>query len=290
MLDNLFLMLNEPLAFIPVALLFGLAIGSFLNVVIHRMPVMMQREWKHQCMELLEQPDGSETSDRYDLVWPPSTCPKCHTRIKAIHNIPVFSYLILRGKCAGCGGAISARYPIIEAFTGVLSAVVAWHFGFGWECLAALVFTWLLIAMSGIDIDHQLLPDSLTLLLLWLGLAVNIHGMFVPLEDAVIGALAGYLSLRGVYHLFKLLTGKEGMGFGDFKLFAAFGAWLGWQALPLIILLSSLVGAVIGIALIGLRGRDRNIPIPFGPYLAAAGWIALLWGEQITGWYLGQFS
>ena len=276
----------------------GLLAGSFLNVVIHRVPIMLDREWKSQAREILSgqsEPALSTAAaapvERYNLLVPRSACPKCSAPIKAWQNIPVLSWLILRGKCANCAAPISARYPIIELFTALLSVAVAWKFGVHWYTAAALFFTWMLIAMSGIDFDTTLLPDNMTYPLLWVGLLLSIAGpdpalgLPVDMKSSIIGAVAGYLSLWSVYHLFKLLTGKEGMGYGDFKLFGALGAWLGWQSLPLIILLSAFTGAVVGITLIVVRGRDRNIPIPFGPYLAAAGWIALMWGDQLIGAY-----
>ena len=267
----------------------GLLIGSFLNVVVHRTPIILDRQWRRQCDELA----GRETSaaPRFDIVVPRSACPACKAPIKAIHNVPVLSWLALRGKCADCKARISARYPLVELLTGLLSAAVAWKFGYTPQMGAALVLTWFLIALTFIDFDTQLLPDALTLPLLWLGLTASVLG-YTPIEprNAIMGALAGYLSLWSVYHLFRLATGKEGMGYGDFKLLAGLGAWLGWQMLLPIILLSAAVGAVTGIALILLRGRDRNIPIPFGPFLAAAGWIALMWGQQIVTGYLGMFA
>lgn len=288
----------SPATWIIVILVLGLLVGSFLNVVIHRLPVMMDREWKAQAQEILgpsayEPPRAENTTPAtYNLLVPRSACPKCGTMITAWQNIPVVSYLFLRGACANCKTKISIRYPLIELFTGVLSAAVAWKFGATWYCGAALILTWALIALSVIDFDHQLLPDDITLPLLWLGLLLSLAPMIPSLElpvssrDSIIGAAAGYLSLWSVYKLFKWLTGKEGMGYGDFKLLAVLGAWLGWQMLLVIILLSACVGAIVGISLVIFRGRDRNIPIPFGPYLAAAGWIALMWGDQIVGSYL----
>ncbi|MEO5702423.1 MAG: A24 family peptidase [Gammaproteobacteria bacterium] len=279
-----------PWLVVSLAAVLGLLVGSFLNVVIYRLPVMMQREWRTQCAELLQ--TASEPAlPRFDLSTPRSRCPACNHAITAFENIPVISYLVLRGKCSACSKAISPRYPSIEILTGILSAIVAAHFGFGWMAGAALILTWALIALSFIDVDHQLLPDSITLPFLWGGLALSLvtldgNVLFANSHDAIIGAFAGYLSLWSVYWLFKLLTGKEGMGHGDFKLLAMLGAWLGWQALPVIILMSSLVGAVAGIGMILIRGRDRNLPIPFGPYLALAGWITLLWGKDITHAYL----
>ena len=267
------------------SLLLGLCVGSFLNVVIHRLPRMMESEWRAQCAELRGEEAPGETP--LSLALPRSRCPHCGHQITALENIPVISYLWLRGRCAGCKAAISPRYPIIEALTGLLSAFTVWHFGPTLAAGAALCLIWALIALTFIDFDTQLLPDSITLPLLWLGLLFNLTGGFISLSTAVIGAMAGYLALWSVYWLFKLVTGKEGMGYGDFKLLAALGAWLGWQMLPAIILLSSVVGAVVGISLIVFARQGRNVPIPFGPYLAAAGVIALFWGAQITQKYLG---
>lgn len=264
--------------------LLGLLVGSFLNVVIHRLPKMMEREWRSQCAELAGQ--ELQTEAAYNLVVPRSACPHCGHRISALENVPVLSYLLLRGKCKGCGAAISLRYPIVEALSGALSAYAAWHFGFGMAALAAIVFVWAMIALTFIDFDTQLLPDDITLPLLWLGLLLNLNQTFTSLPGAIIGAAAGYLVLWSVYWMFKLTTGKEGMGYGDFKLLAAIGAWLGWQMLPLVILLSSLVGAVVGITLIVALKHGRNIPIPFGPYLAGGGLIALFWGQMLTQEYL----
>ena len=263
-----------------VAALFGLLVGSFLNVVIHRIPKMMQRESDNY----VAQESGKEAphTDRYNLMVPRSACPHCGHQITALENIPVISWLALRGKCRKCKAPISARYPAVELLTGVLAGVLVWTFGSGLAGLATLLFLFLLVSMTFIDIDTQLLPDDLTYPLLWAGLLVNLHGTFVPLQDAVVGAAAGYLVLWSVYWLFKLVTGKEGMGYGDFKLLAALGAWLGWQMLPTIILLSSVVGAIVGISLIVFAKRGRDKPIPFGPYLAAAGLIALLYGSGIS--------
>jgi leader peptidase (prepilin peptidase)/N-methyltransferase len=267
----------------------GLLVGSFLNVVIHRTPVILERQWRRQCDELA----GRETpaEPRYNLVVPRSACPACKAPIKAIQNVPLLSWLALRGRCASCKAWISARYPLVELLTAILSAGIAWRFApAGLPAVGvALVLTWFLIVLTFIDFDTQLLPDSLTLPLLWLGLLASVMGYTgIAPRDAIIGALAGYLSLWSVYHLFRLATGKEGMGYGDFKLLAALGAWLGWQMLLPIILLSALVGALTGITLIVVRGRDRSVPIPFGPFLAAAGWIALIWGPQIVAGYLGR--
>ncbi len=283
------LLQSSTIFFMTLFAVIGLMVGSFLNVVIHRLPKMLERGWLQQCADL----NGQTTENvspynlpRYNLLAPRSACPHCGHKIGALENIPLISYLLLRGKCRGCGAAISARYPIVEALSGILSAYVAWHFGFGLAALAALLFIWALLALTFIDADTQLLPDDITLPLLWLGLLFNLSGTFIDLPSAVIGAVAGYLTLWAVYWLFKLATGKDGMGYGDFKLLAAIGAWLGWQMLPLVILLSSLVGAVVGLTLIVAARHGRNIPIPFGPYLAGGGLIALFWGQPLTQGYL----
>ena len=277
--------LSDPIAFTTLAGLLGLFVGSFLNVVIHRLPRMMERDWHAQAAELRgEEPPAGE---RFNLATPRSRCPHCGHQITLLENIPLVSYLVLRGRCGHCGAGISKRYPIVEAVSALLSAYAAWHFGFGAAALGALLFVWAMVALTFIDLDTQLLPDDITLPLLWLGLAFNVGGTYTELPAAVIGAMAGYLALWSVFWLFKLATGKEGMGYGDFKLLAAIGAWLGWQMLPLTILLSSLVGAAVGIVLIVAARHGRNVPIPFGPYLAAAGLIALFWGEGITARYLG---
>ncbi|GAB3475147.1 prepilin peptidase [Azotobacter salinestris] len=275
-------------AFVFCAGLLGLVVGSFLNVVIHRLPKMMLHDWQAQAREVLELP-GEEPGQPFNLLLPHSHCPGCGHEIRPWENIPLLGWLFLGGRCSACKTPISVRYPLVELACGLLSAHVAWHYGFGWQAGAMLLLGWGLLAMSLIDYDHQLLPDSLVLPLLWLGLILNSFGLFVFLEDALWGAVAGYLSLWSVYWLFKLLTGKEGMGYGDFKLLAMLGAWGGWQILPLTILLSSLVGAVLGILILRLRRAESGTPIPFGPFLALAGWIALLWGERITGSYL-QFA
>ncbi len=272
-------LLLDPAAAPFIAAAIGLCVGSFLNVVIHRLPQMLQRGWQGECAEL-----RGETAlelPRYDLVMPSSKCPTCGHGITALENIPVLSWLALRGKCSACGARISARYPLVEILGGVLASCAILRFGPTWEGLAACGFLWTLLALTFIDFDTQLLPDDITLPLLWAGLAVNVFGVFVPLREAVIGAMAGYLSLWAVYWLFKLIRGKEGMGHGDFKLLAALGAWLGWQMLPLIILMSSVVGAFIGITLVVFKGRDHNIPLAFGPYLAIAGAIALFFGRTL---------
>jgi leader peptidase (prepilin peptidase)/N-methyltransferase len=273
--------------FLLAAALLGLSVGSFLNVVAHRLPGMMERDWKKECRKLLElaEEDG-RPQEPFDLIRPRSRCPHCGHPITALENIPILSYLILRGRCSDCGSSISLRYPLVELITAVLSVIVAWRFGFSWQTAALLPLTWALIALSLIDFDHKLLPDSIIFPFLWGGLILSLFGIFTDPKSAIIGAAAGYLSLWSIFQLFKILTGKEGMGYGDFKLLALFGAWQGWQYLLQIVLLSSLVGAIMGILLILLRNRDRSIPIPFGPYLAAAGWISLLWGKEINLYYL----
>lgn len=279
------LLASSPLAFVLCALILGLLVGSFLNVVIYRLPLMMIRDWKIQSREMLNLPPEPQLQT-FNLILPHSRCPHCSHKIRAWENIPVASYLFLSGKCSQCKAPISKRYPLVELACGVLSAFIAWHFGFGWQAAAMLMLTWGLLSMSLIDADHQLLPDAIVLPLLWLGLIVNAFGLFTSLTDALWGAVAGYLVLWCVFWLFKLITGKEGMGYGDFKLLAMLGAWGGWQILPLTILLSSIVGAVLGLILLRLRNVETSTPIPFGPYLALAGWIALLWGDQITTSYL----
>lgn len=270
--------------FITLSVIFGLVVGSFLNVVIHRLPKMMEREWHNNCLELQgkEIPEAS----KYTLAQPRSACPNCAHQITALENIPVLSYLFLKGKCSGCKTAISARYPLIEALTGALIGLVAWKFGYTGLTLFAWVFTFALIALTFIDFDTQLLPDDITLPLLWLGLLFNLNNGFTDIKSAVVGAVAGYLILWSIYWLFKLVTGKEGMGYGDFKLLAAIGAWFGWQLLPAVILLSSVLGAVIGIALIVFTKRGRETPMPFGPFLAIGGIAALFFGSQLASYYL----
>lgn len=281
---------THPILFISISGLIGLLVGSFLNVVIYRLPVMTERHWRLECHEYLEIDKPAEEHDKevFNLILPGSCCPVCQQAIRAYQNIPVISYILLRGKCANCQSKISIRYPVIEALTGIASAVVAWHFGFAPETLFALILTWSLITLSAIDIDHQLLPDTITLPVLWLGLILSLFSFFTDSHSSIIGAVAGYLSLWTVFQVFRLVTGKDGMGYGDFKLLALFGAWLGWQFLPVIILLSSLVGAVAGLSMVILVKRDRNIPIPFGPYLAGAGWLALIWGDRINQFYLSS--
>ena len=271
--------------------LVSLCVGSFLNVVIYRLPLMMQREWQSECRLLLDdelntnQAKPKNTSEPFNLVKPNSTCPKCKTAIKPWQNIPIISWLILKGKCASCSNPISIRYPAIEAITALLSLVVAYTFGATEQALLYIVITWALVALTFIDIDHMLLPDQLTLPLVWLALIAAVAGITITPSDAIMGAAFGYLSLWSVFWLFKLVTGKEGMGYGDFKLLALFGALLGWQSLLTIILLSSVVGAIIGIALLSIQGKDKASPIPFGPYLAIAGWITLLWGNHLQSAY-----
>lgn len=278
-----FLLASPPATALGCGLL-GLLVGSFLNVVIHRLPRMMDSEWQAQCRELRGEPAAPATT--YNLVVPRSSCPQCGHRITAAENIPVVSWLALGGQCRACKARISPRYPLVEALTGLLSGVVAWHFGFSWTLAGGLVLTWALVALAFIDLDTTLLPDDITLPLAWAGLLLNLNAVFVPLADAVIGAAAGYLCLWTVYQAFKLVTGKEGMGFGDFKLLAAIGAFLGWKMLPVVILLSSVVGALVGIGLIVFARHARGKPIPFGPYLAAAGFIGLVWGDALTQYWL----
>ncbi|KMK92079.1 prepilin peptidase [Aeromonas dhakensis] len=278
-----------PWLYFSLVFLFSLMIGSFLNVVIHRLPIMLEREWQAEYLSYFNPETQLQQEERYNLMVPRSACPHCGHAITAMENIPLLSWLWLKGRCRECLAPISARYPLVELLTALLSLVVAATFPPSWGLLAALLLTWVLVALTFIDLDKMLLPDQLTLPLLWGGLLFNLAGGFVPLADAVIGAMAGYLVLWSLYWAFKLLTGKEGMGYGDFKLLAALGAWLGWQALPIVLLLSSLVGAIIGISLILLRNHHQGKPIPFGPYLAIAGWIALLWGDTITRWYLTTF-
>lgn len=278
---------TSPILWVALVCLIGLMIGSFLNVVIYRLPIMMHLAWRKDCNEYLQNtPVPTVTETPFNLVLPLSRCPHCGTQIKPYQNIPVISYVLLKGRCAHCQQPIAKRYPLIEALTAIISAVVAWHFGYSVQTVFALLLSWSLIALSVIDLDHQLLPDNITLPVLWLGLLLSLFDIFTDTHTSLIGAIAGYLSLWAVFHVFKLATGKEGMGYGDFKLLALFGAWLGWQYLPLIILLSSVVGAVVGVGLIVFARHQRNTPMPFGPYLAAAGWIALMWGKSLNQTYL----
>ena len=294
------LLATSPPMFVGTCLVLGLVVGSFLNVVIHRLPVMLERQWREECAHYTvpataADPGTAGPGEPYNLIVPRSACPACKAPITALQNIPVISWLVLRGRCASCRQPISVRYPLVEALTGLLSAWVAWQFGFGLTALAGLILTWFLIALTFIDVDRQLLPDTLTLPLLWLGLTLSLFGpqggAAVPVEvrSSVIGAAAGYLSLWSVYHLFRLLTGKEGMGYGDFKLFAALGAWLGWQMLLPVLLIAAVVGAVVGIALLAVRDQDRGTPIAFGPFLAASGWLVLMFGHPLVERYLGLF-
>ena len=310
------LLTQTPALLYAIIALFALAVGSFLNVVIHRLPLMMEEEWRRECAHLAQADaeaaaashaatgpvpspvspaalssasapaSSAAPSALLSLSRPGSHCPHCGHRIRAGENIPLLSYLLLRGRCSACQQPINPRYPLVEALTALLSVLVVWRLGLTWEAAAALLLTWGLIALAFIDLDTQLLPDSITLPLLWLGLLISLDHWYVTPSESILGAVLAYLFLWTVYQLFKLTTGREGMGYGDFKLFAVFGAWLGWQALPLILILSSVVGAVIGVILLARSGRDRHTPLPFGPYLAAAGWIALLWGESISGVYL----
>jgi leader peptidase (prepilin peptidase)/N-methyltransferase len=295
--DVVVLYVSSPALFAGSIFLLGLIIGSFLNVVIYRLPIILERQWRLQASEVLaasaEPAAPAVPADRFTLSTPRSACPNCKASITALQNIPVISWLVLRGRCASCKARISARYPMVELATGALSAWVAWHFGFGAPAACALLVTWALVALTGIDLDHQLLPDNITLPLMWAGLLAAvaigpIAGATVPVspKDAIIGAAAGYISLWLIFHAFKLVTGKEGMGYGDFKLFAALGAWLGWKVLPMVIVLSAATGAVLGILMIALQGRDRRAPMPFGPYLAAAGWLAMIYGDALLNGYL----
>ena len=279
----------DPTAFITLSLVLGLIVGSFLNVVIYRLPVMLEKEWQSQCRELLEiESEQVKDEKKFNLSTPASRCPHCGHAIRIYENIPVLSYLFLRGKCSSCKTPISMRYPIIELISGILTAVIAWHFGYGWAALAAMFLTWSLIALTMIDYDHQLLPDNITLPFLWLGLSLSLFNIFTDTYASIIGAIAGYLALWLVFHGFKLVTGKEGMGYGDFKLLAMLGAWMGWQMLPAIILMSSVVGVVVGVSLILFKNHNKDHPIPFGPYLAIAGWICLIWGDTLNQLYLGS--
>ncbi len=278
---------EEPGIFIIAASILGLLVGSFLNVVIYRLPEMMRRNWSEQCAEL--RGEAFEKQPAFNLISPRSACPECGHKISVWENIPIISYLVLRGRCSQCHERIPLRYPLVEAVTAVLSGVVAWHFGYGIITAAVLMFVWALIVLAVIDINTQLLPDDITLPLLWLGVLINLNGSLTDSQSSIIGAVAGYLSLWSIYWFFKLLTGKEGMGYGDFKLLSAIGAWLGWSMLPVVIIFSSLVGALVGIGLIIAAKLQKNIPIPFGPYLVGGALIALFWGEELTHRYLGLF-
>jgi leader peptidase (prepilin peptidase)/N-methyltransferase len=291
------LLTGSTAIFVSAVFVFALLIGSFLNVVIHRLPLMMEREWREQAQEIMSSaPEKALPDGRFDLVAPRSRCPSCGELITAIHNIPVISYLFLQGRCANCKASISPRYPIVELATALLAATCAWYFGPGWEAVMAIVLTLALVAIAMIDADTQLIPDAIVLPLIWVGLAISLfHPMqgaetlFIGPSAAIAGAMAGYLSLWSVYWLFKLATGKEGMGYGDFKLLAALGAWLGWRELPLIVIMSAVVGVLVNVSLIVTTRQKRDVPIPFGPYLAAAGWITMLWGDTIWAAYLDLF-
>jgi leader peptidase (prepilin peptidase)/N-methyltransferase len=276
---------HNPILLYGLIAVVGLTAGSFLNVVIYRLPKMLDEDWRRECAALAGKEKVVLERPRMSLAHPPSHCPHCGHRLRPIENIPLISYLVLRGRCSACNASIGLRYPLVEATTALLSVLVVGRFGVGWESAAALILTWGLIALSAIDLDTRLLPDAITLPLLWLGLLLSLDGWPTDSRSAILGAALGYSFLWTVFHLFRLLTGKEGMGFGDFKLFALFGAWLGWQYLPQIILLSACAGALVGAALL-LRGRDSQIPIPFGPYVAMAGWVGLMWGETINRAYL----
>jgi leader peptidase (prepilin peptidase)/N-methyltransferase len=278
-----------PALFLVTLFVLGAVVGSFLNVVIYRLPIMMQREWRQDCLEFLEQP-AEAGQDIFNLSVPRSRCGNCGHQITALENIPLISYLALGGKCSSCKTRISIQYPLVELFTAIVSVIVGWKFGVSLQTAAALFMTWCLIAASGIDIGHKLLPDSITLPLLWLGILLSLFNVFVDLEASVIGAMAGYMSLWSVFILFKIVTGKEGMGHGDFKLLAMIGAWLGWKPLLVVILTSSVVGAIVGISMIVLKITERGTQIPFGPYLAAAGWMTLLWGETLMRFYFSMFG
>ena len=277
-------------ALAAVGFCFGLLIGSFLNVVILRLPQQLYRRWNLESHDILGVENSNTEEPAVTLAWPASRCPKCGTALRPWHNIPLLSYLFLKGRCASCSASISAQYPFVELLTATIFALMMYFYGATMTTFYSTILACCLISLAGIDLRERLLPDQITLPLLWLGLFVNMNGAFAPLPDAVLGAIAGYLSLWGVYWLFKLVTGKEGMGYGDFKLLAALGAWLGWELLPLVILLSSAVGAIIGVLVITIGGKDRNLQIPFGPFLAVAGWIALIWGDNITTWYMSAFS
>ena len=280
------ILIQSPTLFLPVVTLLGLIVGSFLNVLVHRLPIMLEANWRRECEEFLgSRPQPEEARPGFNLFFPHSHCPHCQHRIRAYENIPVISFLLLRGKCSDCKQPISLRYPAIEIITAAVSLLVAAKFGPGWQAVWGLVLSWCLIALSAIDIDRHLLPDAIVLPFIWLGLFLSLFDVFCDSRSGIIGAIAGYLSLWSVFQLFKLITGKEGMGFGDFKLLALFGAWLGWQSLLLIVLLSSLVGTFAGVTMIVLLKQDRSVPIPFGPYLGVAGWVAMMWGDEITASY-----
>ncbi len=283
------LLQTQPVFFAIAMALLGLIVGSFLNVVIYRLPKMMEHDWHEQCCDLLKIKNEKRKEQQVSLMFPGSSCPACHHKITALENIPVISYLYLKGRCKSCKTKISPQYPIIEILTGITSAYVVWHFGFTLQALFAVLLTWALICLSIIDLEHSLLPDDITLTFLWLGLACNIFGIFTDIYSSLIGAMLGYSVLWIIFMSFKIVTGKEGMGYGDFKLLSLLGAWFGWQCLPLVILLSSIAASLIGIAMIIFRGREKSAAFPFGPYLAIAGWITLIWGEELIGTYLNSF-
>ncbi|HIQ14954.1 MAG TPA: prepilin peptidase [Leucothrix sp.] len=282
---------ENPTFFLIVVGLFSLLIGSFLNAAIYRIPIMLQQSWREECEELFGgESEQSTPKEKFNLMVPRSQCPSCGHMITALENIPVLSYLFLGGKCSSCKNKISIQYPVLEILTTLVSVFVAWNFGFGWQTLAALLFTWVLILLSMIDAKTMLLPDNLTLPLMWFGIAVNYHGLFVDLQSSVLGAMFGYLSLWSLFHLFKLITGKDGMGYGDFKILAAIGAWGGWQILPFTVFAASTLGAIIGILLIVIQRNKESQPIPFGPWLALAGFIGFIWRDEIIttmGRYFG---
>ena len=294
----LYVLQHNPVLYVISVFVLGLLVGSFLNVVIHRLPLMLKQQWRDDCEAFLAESEENKSPDTsvkkqettFNLIHPRSRCPQCGHQITALENIPIISYLFLKGKCSECKTPISIRYPFVEALSGLMVFTVAWQLGFTHQAGYAMLLSWVLIALTFIDLDHFYLPDNLVLPFLWLGLLINIDGTFTDINSAVIGAAAGYLVLWSVYQLFKKITGKEGMGYGDFKLLAMLGAWLGWQMLPVIIILSSFVGAVVGISLIVFKNHQRSQPIPFGPYLATAGWVALLWGEQINSAYLNWLT
>lgn len=291
------LYIQSPLLSVFFILVFSVMVGSFLNVVIYRLPLMMKRSWREQCQEISKIPAANIPTNRFNLIAPRSRCPHCKSQITAMQNIPIVSYLILNGKCANCAADISMRYPMIELITGILSVIVVWHFGFSWETLAAIIITWALIVISAIDLEEQHIYDDIVLPLLWGGLLISTisplveaHTLFISPTNAIAGAIAGYLSLWSVYQLFRVLTGKEGMGYGDFKLLAALGACLGWQMVPFIILVAAITGSIVGTISILSKQHERGTPIPFGPYLSAAGWSAMLWGNDATTLYLNYVN
>lgn len=285
----------DPMLFTIAAVIFGMVFGSFINVVIYRLPIMLEQQWRSQCRELLDEDSASSTEAgeepvSFNLMSPPSSCTSCETPIKPWHNIPVIGWLMLRGRCAACGAPISMQYPLVEAIGGIMAGIVAYILGPGVEAIAAMAFSWALLTLSVIDLREQLLPDLITIPLMWVGLLLSLFGVFVEVHSALIGAISGYMSLWLIYWIFRLATGKEGLGYGDFKIFAALGAWMGWQALPVIIVMSSVVGAVLGLTLLSTGLQKRGQRMPFGPFLATAGWITLLWSDQIIHYYYALFG